>query len=74
MFVPPDYNRTSDLPYKKILIPHGMSDAKVGHDIFLQHGCPVNTCTIIRDNHADADLILFKDYVTHVGRRRLHQV
>ncbi|XP_043474596.1 glycoprotein 3-alpha-L-fucosyltransferase A [Leptopilina heterotoma] len=74
MFVPPDYNRTSDLPYKKILIPHGMSDAKVGHDIFTQHGCPVNTCTIIRDNHADADLILFKDYVTHVGRRRLHQI
>lgn len=75
MFVPPEYNKTnSEQPYKKILIPHGMGEAKVGHDIFIQQGCPINSCTIIRDNHADADLILFKDYVTHVGRRRLHQV
>lgn len=75
MFVPPDYNRTSsEQSLKKIMIPHGMGEAKVGPDIFTQQRCPVNTCTIVRDNPDDADLILFKDYVTHVGRRPYNQV
>ncbi|RLU22705.1 hypothetical protein DMN91_004983 [Ooceraea biroi] len=75
MFVPPDYNRTGgEHPLKKIMIPHGMVEAKVGPDIFFQQRCPVNTCTIVRDNPDDADLILFKDYVTHVGRRPHNQV
>lgn len=75
MFVPPDYNRTGgEHPLKKIMIPHGMAEAKVGPDIFFQQRCPVNTCTIVRDNPDDADLILFKDYVTHVGRKSYSQV
>ncbi|XP_029162756.1 glycoprotein 3-alpha-L-fucosyltransferase A-like isoform X1 [Nylanderia fulva] len=75
MFVPPDYNRTgSEHPLKKIMIPHGMAEAKVGPDIFFQQRCPVNTCTIVRDNPDSADLILFKDYITHVGRRSNNQV
>ena len=75
MFLPPDYNKTNaDIPLKRILVPHGMSEAKVGQNIFIQQGCPVSSCTITRDNPAEADLILFKDYVTHVGRRRLNQV
>lgn len=75
MFVPPDYNKTGEpVPLKKIMIPHGMAEAKVGPDIFFQQRCPVNTCTIVRDNPDDADLILFKDYITHVGRRSYNQV
>ncbi|XP_078036874.1 glycoprotein 3-alpha-L-fucosyltransferase A [Augochlora pura] len=75
MFVPNDYNKTlTERLLKKIMVPHGMSEAKVGQDIFLQHRCPVNTCTIIRDDPTEADLILFKDYVTHVGRRSSKQV
>ncbi|XP_043519704.1 glycoprotein 3-alpha-L-fucosyltransferase A isoform X4 [Frieseomelitta varia] len=75
MYVPTDYNKTGgDRPMKKIMVPHGMPEAKVGSDIFLQHRCPVNTCTIVRDNAEDADLILFKDYITHVGRRSPNQV
>lgn len=75
MYVPTDYNKTGvDRPLKKIMVPHGMPEAKVGPDIFLQHRCPVNTCTIVRDNAEDADLILFKDYITHVGRRSASQV
>lgn len=78
MYVPTDYNKTGvvfkNRPLKKIMIPHGMPEAKVGPDIFLQHRCPVNTCIIIRDNAEDADLILFKDYITHVGRRFASQV
>lgn len=75
MFVPPDYNKTgSEHSLKKIMIPHGMAEAKLGPDIFMQQRCPVNTCTIVRDNPDDADLILFKDYVTHVGRRPYNQV
>ncbi|XP_043519703.1 glycoprotein 3-alpha-L-fucosyltransferase A isoform X3 [Frieseomelitta varia] len=74
MYVPTDYNKTGgDRPMKKIMVPHGMPEAKVGSDIFLQHRCPVNTCTIVRDNAEDADLILFKDYITHVGRRSPNQ-
>lgn len=56
------------------MIPHGMAEAKVGPDIFFQQRCPVNTCTIVRDNPDSADLILFKDYITHVGRRSNSQV
>jgi len=75
MFVPSDYNKTgSEHPLKKIMIPHGMAEAKIGPDIFFQQRCPVNTCTIVRDNPDDADLILFKDYITHVGRRSYNQV
>ncbi|XP_066603353.1 glycoprotein 3-alpha-L-fucosyltransferase A isoform X2 [Prorops nasuta] len=74
MFVPPDYNRTTEPHLKKILVPHSMNEAKSGPDIFFQQRCPVNTCTITRDNAADADLIIFKDYVTHVGRRTANQV
>ncbi|XP_076655080.1 glycoprotein 3-alpha-L-fucosyltransferase A isoform X1 [Halictus rubicundus] len=75
MFVPHDYNKTlSEHQLKKIMVPHGMPEAKVGQDIFLQHRCPVNTCTIVREDASDADLILFKDYVTHVGRRSSKQV
>ena len=76
MFVPPDYNKTGSEhhPLKKIMIPHGMAEAKIGPDIFFQQRCPVNTCTIVRDNPDDADLILFKDYITHVGRRSYNQV
>lgn len=75
MFVPPNYNKTGgDHPLKKIMIPHGMAEAKIGPDIFFQQRCPVNTCTIVRDNPDNADLILFKDYVTHVGRRSYNQV
>lgn len=75
MFVPPDYNRTGgEHLLKKIMIPHGMAEAKVGPDIFFQQRCPVNTCTIVRDNPDSADLILFKDYITHVGRRSNSQV
>lgn len=76
MFMPPDYNRTGGEPFplKKIMIPHGMVEAKAGRDIFIQQHCPVNTCTIVRDNSDDADLILFKDYITHVGRRSYNQV
>ncbi|CAL7943938.1 unnamed protein product [Xylocopa violacea] len=74
MFMPSDYNKTStERQLKKIMVPHGMPEAKVGPDLFLQHGCPVNTCTIVRDNPEDADLILFKDYITHVGRRSPNQ-
>lgn len=75
MFMPPDYNRTNgEHPLKKIMVPHGMSDAKAGSDIFFQQRCPVNTCTIVRDDPDEADLILFKDYITHVGRRPHNQV
>lgn len=75
MYVPSDYNKTgNDRQLKKIMVPHGMPEAKVGPDIFLQLRCPVNTCTIVRDNAEDADLILFKDYVMHVGRRSPNQV
>lgn len=75
MFVPPDYNRTAgEHPLKKIMVPHGMAEAKAGPDIFFQQRCPVNTCTIVRDNPDEADLILFKDYITHVGRRPHNQV
>lgn len=75
MFVPTDYNGTSgEHPLKRIMIPHGMAEAKVGPDIFFQQRCPVNTCTIVRDNPDDADLILFKDYIAHVGRRPHNQV
>lgn len=75
MFVPPDYNKTgSEHTYKKIMIPHGMAEAKLGSIIFQQQRCPVNTCTIVRDNPDEADLILFKDYITHVGRRPNNQV
>ncbi|XP_053979059.1 glycoprotein 3-alpha-L-fucosyltransferase A isoform X2 [Hylaeus volcanicus] len=73
MFVPNDYNKTEQ-PLKKIMVPHGMPEAKVGPDIFHQHRCPVNTCTIVRENPDDADLILFKDYVTHVRRKSPKQV
>ncbi|XP_031834464.1 glycoprotein 3-alpha-L-fucosyltransferase A isoform X1 [Nomia melanderi] len=73
MFVPHNYNKTEH-SLKKIMVPHGMPEAKVGPDIFLRHHCPVNTCTIVREDPADADLILFKDYVTHVGRRSPKQV
>lgn len=75
MYVPTDYNKTTaEHQLKKIMVPHGMPEAKVGPDIFLQHRCPVNTCTIVRDNPDEADLILFKDYITHVGRRSPSQV
>jgi len=75
MFLPPDYNKTGgEHSLKKIMIPHGMVEAKIGSDIFFQQRCPVNTCTIVRDNSDDADLILFKDYITHVGRRPHNQV
>lgn len=75
MFVPPDYNRTiGERPLKKIMVAHGMAEAKTGPDIFFQQRCPVNTCTIVRDNPDEADLILFKDYVTHIGRRPHNQV
>ncbi|XP_011307915.1 glycoprotein 3-alpha-L-fucosyltransferase A isoform X2 [Fopius arisanus] len=74
MFVPLDYNRTSvEHPPKRIMIPHGMGEAKTGSDLFHQLGCPVNTCVITRDNPEGADLIIFKDYVTHVGRRAPNQ-
>ncbi|XP_070511149.1 glycoprotein 3-alpha-L-fucosyltransferase A isoform X5 [Cardiocondyla obscurior] len=75
MFVPPDYNKTNGQhQLKKIMISHGMAEAKVGPEIFFQQRCPVNTCTIVRDNPDSADLILFKDYITHVGRRSYDQV
>lgn len=75
MFVPPDYNRTSlERKPKRIMVPHGMNEAKTGNDLFLWLGCPVNTCVITRDNPETADLILFKDYVSHVGRRPPNQV
>ncbi|XP_014229066.1 glycoprotein 3-alpha-L-fucosyltransferase A isoform X2 [Trichogramma pretiosum] len=74
MFVPPDYNRSNhEIRFKKIYIPHGMNEAKSGPDLFFQQGCPVNTCLITRDNPNDADLIIFKDYVTHVGKRNPNQ-
>ncbi|KAL7286860.1 hypothetical protein TKK_0018995 [Trichogramma kaykai] len=74
MFVPPDYNRSNhEIRFKKIYIPHGMNEAKSGPDLFFQQGCPVNTCMITRDNPNDADLIIFKDYVTHVGKRNPNQ-
>ncbi|KAJ8673912.1 hypothetical protein QAD02_005174 [Eretmocerus hayati] len=75
MFVPPEYNRSShEIRFKKIYIPHGMTEAKSGPDIFFQQRCPVNTCMITRDNPKEADLILFKDYVTQVGGRTPNQV
>lgn len=75
MFVPPNYNKTGgEHSLKKIMVPHGMAEAKAGPDIFFQQRCPVNSCTIIRDNPYDADLILFKDYITHIGRRSYDQV
>ncbi|KAK0086738.1 hypothetical protein PV325_002654 [Microctonus aethiopoides] len=75
MFVPPDYNRTSlERKPKRIMVPHGMNEAKTGNDLFLWLGCPVNTCVITRDNPETADLILFKDYVSHVGRRPANQI
>lgn len=75
MFVPPEYNRSSiDIRFKKIYISHGMNEAKSGPDLFFQQGCPVNTCMITRDNPSDADLVIFKDYVTHIGRRSPNQV
>ncbi|XP_011496319.1 PREDICTED: glycoprotein 3-alpha-L-fucosyltransferase A [Ceratosolen solmsi marchali] len=70
MFVPPEYNRSShDIRFKKIYVPHGMNP-----DLFYQQGCPVNTCVITRDNPGEADLILFKDYITHIGRRFINQI
>ncbi|XP_012276310.1 glycoprotein 3-alpha-L-fucosyltransferase A isoform X2 [Orussus abietinus] len=75
MFIPPDYNRTlAQQRVKKIMVPHGMPEARPGSDIFIQQSCPVSSCTIIRDNPDDADLILFKDYVSNVGRRPPNQV
>ncbi|XP_076174536.1 glycoprotein 3-alpha-L-fucosyltransferase A [Ptiloglossa arizonensis] len=75
MFVPYNYNKTSaEHQLKKIMVSHGMPEAKVGPDIFLQLRCPVNTCTIVRENPDSADLILFKDYVTHVRRGSPKQV
>lgn len=75
MYVPADYNKSNvEHQLKKIMVPHGMPEAKAGPDIFLQLRCPVNTCTIVRDNPEEADLVLFKDYVTHVGRRSSSQV
>ncbi|XP_063976771.1 glycoprotein 3-alpha-L-fucosyltransferase A isoform X1 [Diachasmimorpha longicaudata] len=75
MFVPPDYNRTSiERRPKRIMIPHGMGEAETGSELFHHLGCPVNTCVITRDNPDLADLIIFKDYVTHVGRRLPNQV
>lgn len=75
MFVPPGYNRSNtNVKFKKIYIPHGMNEAKNGPDLFSQQNCPVNTCTITRDNPKSADLIIFKDYVTNVVKRRPNQV
>lgn len=75
MYVPLDYNRTfAERHPKRIMIPHGMNEAKTGNDLFLQLGCPVSTCVITRDDPETADLILFKDYVTHVGHRQPNQV
>ena len=67
MFVPPNYNEDH---LKNIMIAHGMGEAKVGRDVFFQQGCPVNACTITRDHPEKADLILFKDYITHYGSTR----
>ena len=73
--MPPNYNKSSgDITFKKIYIPHGMAEAKSGPDIFFQQGCPVNTCMITRDNPAEADLVIFKDYVTPYGRKPPNQV
>lgn len=75
MFVPPGYNKTgTDVGLKKILVSHGMGEVKLGSEIFTQQGCPVSTCTIIRDNPSEADLILFKDYVLPVQRKSPSQV
>lgn len=67
VFVPPNYNEDH---LKNIMIAHGMGEAKVGRDVFFQQGCPVNACTITRDHPEKADLILFKDYITHYGSTR----
>lgn len=75
MFVPSDYNKTNgEVKYKKIMVAHGMREVKTGNDFFAQQGCPVSTCSIIRDNLNEADLVLFKDYITSVGRRPPNQV
>lgn len=75
MYVPSDYNQTFAKNHpKKIMIPHGMNEAKTGSDVFIQLGCPISTCVITRDDPETADLILFKDYVTHVGHRPPNQV
>ena len=75
MFLPPDFNETNaEILLKKIFIPHGMTEIKAGRDIFIQSGCPVNTCIITRDNPSDAALVLFKDYVTNLHRRPHNQV
>lgn len=75
MFIPPEYNRTNaEQNLKKILVTNGMGEAKVGRDVFLKLGCPVDTCTIVRSQPEEADLILFKDHVTHPGSRPYNQV
>ncbi|XP_057337504.1 glycoprotein 3-alpha-L-fucosyltransferase A isoform X1 [Microplitis mediator] len=74
MFIPPDYDKSSERRPKKIMIPHGMNEAKVGGELFQWLGCPVSNCVITRDNPDSADLILFKDYVTHIGRRSPNQI
>ncbi|KAF7991003.1 hypothetical protein HCN44_000808 [Aphidius gifuensis] len=75
MYMPSGYNKTfAEHHPKKIMIPHGMDEAKTGSDLFIQQSCPISTCVITRDDPENADLILFKDYVTHVGHRPPNQV
>lgn len=75
MFVPPHYNKTgTEVKFKKIYIPHGMNEAKTGPGVFLKQKCPINRCTIMRDNPSQADMILFKDYVSQIGSRPRNQV
>lgn len=51
-----------------------MNEAKNGPDLFFQQRCPVNTCTIVRDNPSHADLVIFKDYISYPGTRPPNQV
>ncbi|XP_024938146.1 glycoprotein 3-alpha-L-fucosyltransferase A isoform X2 [Cephus cinctus] len=75
MFMPPEYNRTyAESHLKKIMIPHGMGEALTGRDVFFNQKCPVNTCVITRDNMENADLVVFQDYISHVGHRPPNQI
>ncbi|XP_046614305.1 glycoprotein 3-alpha-L-fucosyltransferase A isoform X1 [Neodiprion virginianus] len=75
MYVPPEYNKTSaEQKLKKILVTNGMGEAKPGREIFQKLGCPVDTCTILRSKPEEADLILFKDHVSHPGSRPQNQI
>ncbi|XP_033225394.1 glycoprotein 3-alpha-L-fucosyltransferase A-like [Belonocnema kinseyi] len=75
MFVPPHYHKMNpEIPLKKVFVPIEMNEGKVGQDIFIKEGCPVRSCTIIRDNPADADLRLFPAYVDPEEQRPANQV